>query len=266
MTSFSSCDIVLVDMRVKAQVLATSLLTGFLLNAPAAAGQGASELRSGVRRLPSVPAAAPPNSCQPSAVQAPTALQCENGVVVDDGTVENGLSFTADTVDLVMLLDVGVTDALIEEVCVCWTRGSASGPEVNVPFEIVFYAEALNGEPGELLEVIPGMAADVPDFPDSRIYRFDVTAEDFRSPDERLFVGVSWFANDEPEFFVCTDLDGPNRPPIFVSDDLGATWVDRRLGFSDIQALVIRVTTDNDIFKNGFESGDLSAWTVPGSV
>jgi len=254
-------------MRSKAQVLATSLLAGFLLNAPATFGQVASELRSGVRRLPPVPAAEPPNSCQPSAVQSVTAPRCENGVIVDDGTVESGLSLTADTVDLVMLLDVGVTDALIEEVCVCWTRDSASGPEVTVPFEIVFYDEALNGEPGELLEVVPKTAQDVPEFPDSRIYRFDVTTEDFRSPEERLFVGVSWLANAEPEFFVCIDLDGPNRPPLFVSADLGATWLDRQdLGISDVQALVIRVTTDNDIFKNGFESGDLSAWTVPGSV
>lgn len=51
-----------------------------------------------------------------------------------------------------------------------------------------------------------------------------------------------------------------------MSVDLGVTWSDRQdLDITDIPSLVIRVTTDNEIFRDGFESGDLSAWSVPGT-
>ena len=254
-------------MKVESRAVGSSLLTGLLVLGPTVATLEAAELPTGVRRLSPVHRQKPLNSCVASPVVEVSAPRCENGAVLDDGTVEGGLSFSADTVDLVMLLDVGLTDALIEEVCVCWTRDSSSGPELTVPFEIVMYEQSINGEPGSVIGVIPVSAADVPEFPDSRIYRFDLSGENLRSPDEEFFVGVSWFANTLPEFFVCTDLNGPNAPPLFFSADLGTTWSDLKdVGLTDIQALVIRATTENDIFKNGFESGDLSAWTVPGSA
>ena len=180
--------------------------------------------------------------------------QCAGGIVYDDGTVEGGLAFTADTLDMVMRFDLGAPGTKIEEVCVCWTRDDSQGPNTDVPFEIVVYDVAANGEPGEVLGVVPQQADDVPVFQDSRFYTYDLSGEDIVVPGEQAYVGVSWFANSEPEFFICTDDNGDGGQPLFFSTDLGTTWMGVREfppsegeppdSLSRIDALMIRTTVE----------------------
>lgn len=219
------------------------------------------ELRRISQAPPAVVSMASEGSLGVLGAAATSGGMCEDGVVVDDGTVEDGLSFVAAQLDLVMLLDVGRAGARIEEVCICWSLDSSSGPQVDLPYDIVVYDVDESGEPGVLLEATPTTAFAVPEFPDSRFYTCAVTDEDVRSTSELLFVGASWLANSLPEFFLCADLNGPNQAPIFASGDLGATWFDQvALDIQDIRSLFVRVTTD-DLFTDGFESGDVSAWS-----
>lgn len=185
--------------------------------------------------------------------------QCQDGIVYDDGSAENGISFIADTLDMVMRFDLGQSGAKIGDVCVCWTRDPSQGPSVNIPFEIVFYEVAPNGEPGELITVVPQTAENVPSFMDSSplgsFYSYDLTAEDIVIADDQVYVGVSWFANAEPEFFLCTDDDGNGDQPLHVSADLGVSWAALRDippapgepadSLSRIDALMVRTALDD---------------------
>jgi len=183
-----------------------------------------------------------------------TGGQCEDGIVYDDGTVEGGLAFTADTLDMVQRFDFGTPGAKLDDVCVCWTRDPSQGPATDLPFEVVVYDVAMNGEPGEVLGVVPQDADNVPAFDDSQFYSCGVSEEDIVLPGEQAYVGVSWFANSEPEFFVCTDDNGNGGQPLFFSTDLGTTWMGIREfppspgeppdSLSRIDALMIRTTVE----------------------
>jgi len=178
---------------------------------------------------------------------------CQAGIVYDDGTVEGGLAFTATQLDMVQRFDLGTAGARIEQVCVCWTRDSNQGPQVNLPFELVFYDIATGGEPGDLITAVPVTAPSVPEFMDSAFYTFDLVDLDIVAPDDQVFIGVSWLANANPEFFLCTDDNGDAHQPIFASGDLGSSWSAIREippgpdeppdSLSRIDALMIRADT-----------------------
>jgi len=217
--------------------------------------------------VPSVAAAADENPLKPrryhpadwppfSVLAGGTAgAQCQDGIVYDNGSVEGGLAFEADTLDMVMRFDLGQTGAKIADVCLCWTRDTTQGPNDDLPFEIVFYEVGPTGEPGELITTVPVDANNVPVFMGSQFYSYDLTDEDIVIADDQVYVGVGWFANANPEFFLCTDDNGTGNQPLFVSGDLGVTWESIRDippaegepadSLSRIDALMVRTTLDD---------------------
>jgi hypothetical protein len=226
--------------------LAFLLLLPLGLSAPAVADGPVTPRRLAPRDFPSFAVGA-----------GTTAGQCSAELVYDDGELDGGLAFTADTLDLVMRFDLGSPGARIDGVCVCWTRDSMAGPNTDLPFDIVVYDVAQNGEPGQILAAVTETADNVPAFvPDSTasFYSYDLSDEDIVAPGDQVYVGVSWFANSQPEFFACTDDDGTGNQPLFFSDDLGTTWRgirefppspgDQPNSLSRIDALMIRTSLD----------------------
>jgi len=231
---------------------ASLLLTLLLLTSGTAAPATGEELLTPRRLQTQSPA---PFSVQVGATSS--GGQCLDGIVYDDGTVEDGLAFgNAPTLDLVMRFDIGSTDSKVEDVCVCWTRNPDFGPSTDLPFEIVFYEVAQDGLPGEFITAVPQTAPDIPAFMESMIYSYDLRGEDLTIADDQVYVGVSWIADAEPEFFLCTDDNGTGNQPIFASNDLGVTWANVREldpppgedpeSLSGIASLVLRTTIEQE--------------------
>lgn len=177
---------------------------------------------------------------------AAAAPQCADGISYDDGTVEDGLSFTGATfVDTVMRFDVGQSDALIEQVCVCWTRQEGSPSDLT--FDLVFYDNTgPGGQPGALIDAVAVTATGIPAFPQASVFDFDISDLDIHTTTDNVYVGVSWFPENNPDVFLCTDENGGGTQPMFASGDLGATWLNLRsdAATSSIDALVVRTNFD----------------------
>lgn len=180
-----------------------------------------------------------------STLSAPTTSgqACQDGIVHDDGTVEDGLAFVADSLDVVMRFDLPEPNALVRNVCVCWTRSEGLS---TLPFDIIFYEVAQDGDPGAFLDAVPAEAQGIPNFPGSQFYTFDLEEFGITIPQDQVYVGVSWSANAFPEMFLCSDLDGGGNQPIFASGDLGDTWQDLAddPDTEDIQAVGVRAEFD----------------------
>ena len=163
--------------------------------------------------------------------------QCQGGVVYDDGTVENGISFDTQILDMVQRFD-GVGGQQVDQICVCWTR--LPGQE-DFDFDFVFYqADGTGGQPGTFIDFFSATAEGVPEFPDVGVFSFDFTSLNFNLPPGNVYVGVSWLAQDFDNIFLCTDEGGGGVQPIFASGDLGSSWTDVREVDADLDALVIR--------------------------
>lgn len=149
---------------------------------------------------------------------------CEDGVVVDDGSLETGYGFVPSVFEGQYLQrfdaeDLPTRDA--ESVCVCWLRTRS---EDAIEYEVVFY-EDRDGEPDFLpYASVSAAAEDVPQGIVGRFYEVDVSGVELR--EGPAWVGVRWDAGDPSFFFVCAD-HGPDDGQVFpasFSFDRGRNW------------------------------------------
>ena len=92
-----------------------------------------------------------------SAVSQPVASpQCHSGVVYDDGTAENGITFNTSMLDMVQRFD-GVGGLRVDQICVCWTRLPG---QADIDFDLVFYrADGPGDQPGTFIDSFSATAA-----------------------------------------------------------------------------------------------------------
>jgi hypothetical protein len=177
---------------------------------------------------------------QPSAFsgisQAVASPQCQDGVVYDDGTVENGITFDTAVLDIVQRFD-GVGGQMVDQLCLCWTRLPGTA---DIDFDFVFYeADGVGGQPGTFIDFFSATAEAVPEFPDVGLFSFDFSSLDFTLPDGDIYIGASWLPTGL-DIFLCTDEDGGSTQPVYASGDLGLNWTDVADVDSALDAVIIR--------------------------
>jgi len=193
-----------------------------------------------------------------SRLQGKVTPSCQGGLKNDDGTAENGLAFDGppegpDTVDMVQRLVGGQAGARIEQICICWTRGTTTNDTLD--FDLVLYDTAgPGGEPGALLARIPATAAGIPGFPSSKFFDFDISGQGILATTAGFYAGASWrsyLGEAAAKFFLCSDETGPGGQPIYASSDPQAGWENLRdIEGTDpppefpTQALLVRAEVD----------------------
>ena len=166
-----------------------------------------------------------------AAVAAVITTNCAGGIVVDDGSFESGVRFTDQSTgaglrDAVMLFDVDGVGTRIEQVCLCWRRGSAAPADLDHDL-LFFAADGLGGSPGTQIAVVPAGADDVETGP--TIFGYDVSALDIQSTSGQIYVGARWngragTAQGGEGVFLCTDEDGPGGQPMYAKVSSQTTW------------------------------------------
>lgn len=130
---------------------------------------------------------------------------CDEGVVLDDGTLESGYGWVPSAVDGRYVQRFEVADfrsRKMEDVCICWTR---TQPDDEVRFRVEIYRDRggrPSRSPDESIEVV---ATSVPSFPDGAFYTVDVSSIDMRAPTDVFYLGVRWNPSEDGFFFVCVD-------------------------------------------------------------
>ena len=182
-------------------------------------------------------------------VAAVASPNCTGGVVVDDGTFENGYASSAGPA-VRFLMRIDSAPGTLEQVCVCLTR---TGSDNNLAGSILVYDnDGANGTPGSLLGSGAAVAATgIPLFPLSRFYEIDMTPLNIRT-DGSVYLGLSTIPALEDGVFLCADETGPVKSPGFVRADSSPSddvpWVP--LGgpqvFPDYSALGLRADIIED--------------------
>lgn len=177
--------------------------------------------------------AAQPMAPEPAdAVPAPGAgtagggsAECEDGVVVDDGTAETGYGWVPSVIEgeYVQVFDAeAFSSRRLRSVCVCWLR---TRMDSTIDFEIVFYRQVMDPEDGERLipdalpyAVFPASAEVLPKGITESFFEVDV--RDVIIPPGRSYIGARWDASRDQFFFVCADhSEETPAVEVFFRDD-----------------------------------------------
>jgi len=164
------------------------------------------------------------------------APNCVGGLVLDDGTMENGRGNTVNP--LVTLFTIPTSNFQIDQICVCLTQ---TGPS-SATFDLVLYDDdGPSGEPGTELGRIPASASGIAPFPSVTWYDFPVTYVANSGP---LYIGVD-FA-DPTSLFVCGDSSLTfNQTNKYFNSGL---WVEETLMDYGIRAEGITVPVELESF------------------
>jgi hypothetical protein len=144
---------------------------------------------------------------------------CAGGIIVDDGTFENGLSAasSAPSAEYVMRVTPPAGLQRLDRVCVCWTRLGTDPQNPDLNFDLNVYASTADNKPGLLIDTLPAQTATaVPANPAVAFSGYDLSglAIDVTGP---IFVGPKWDPGSEPNFFLCLDQNGGGGEPAFFS-------------------------------------------------
>ncbi len=169
---------------------------------------------------------------------------CDDGIVNDDGTVENGYGWVPSVVQGEYVQEFsGAPRTGVDSVCVCWLRTRA---DQEIDFELVFYAD-VGGKPAE--QPYYSRAASATGVPSGITGAFyEVPVDSVPLATDPVYIGVRWDPSAEDFFFVCADWT-PTTPeiPLFLREDLFFTWgnaLDSAAPtFTGHRAALIRVTT-----------------------
>lgn len=150
---------------------------------------------------------APPSF--PEGAFAQGAVDCTDGVVLDDGTLESGYGWVPSAVDGRYVQQFELEDfrsRKMEEFCICWTRTRA---DEDLDFVVELYRDR-GGRPALFPEAsVTASAAMVPSFPDGEFYSIDVSQIDMKAVTNTFYLGVRWNPSVEDYFFVCVDQSDP---------------------------------------------------------
>lgn len=144
---------------------------------------------------------------------------CPAGLILDDGSFENGFAssdaFTG-TAHYAMRFTTGAP-TILKSVCVCFTQRNRAS---TLPFTFsVMDDDGPQGTPGTLLGQVSSLAASVPTFPEVRFYKLDLGG---LSTDGSFYIGPSWTPNQSrSKFWVCADTSGETTQPAYFRFDQG---------------------------------------------
>lgn len=176
---------------------------------------------------------------------------CENGVVVDDGSLESGYGWVPSVVDGRYVQEFASADFVppgLASACVCWTR---TREQDTVDFFVELYRLTEDG-PLAIPEVsVPARAEAVPTFPDGAFYEVDISSPPL--PRGTFVLGVRWNPSVDQFFFVCAD-QSPETPFVngWLIDDRASGWgqffesSDSIL--ADHSALLLRAVAGDPVF------------------
>ncbi len=178
----------------------------------------------------STPSTTPAPTSTPNQVIAAQATpSCSGGIVYDDGEADDALRLTEGDGtgvdgDIVQLFELGETDQLIEQVCVCWNR--SGDPPATFLHELIFYADD-NGAPGQELATVAAQIDSPPEYLTSTFFTYDTASLDIRNPTPNIFIGVRFFGGDQGQdgHVLCYDGDAPGDQPIFASFAGQESWI-----------------------------------------
>lgn len=173
------------------------------------------------------------SSDRPAAVAAVITPSCSGGIVIDDGSFESGIRFTdastgAGLRDAVMRFPIGGTDVQIEQVCLCWFRGSSASANLNHDI-LVFAADGPNGAPGSQIAAIPATASGIGVFQNRAFFSYDISSLGLEVTGEHVYVGARWNGGagrfqDGAGIFLCSDDQGPGGQPMYAKVSSGTAW------------------------------------------
>ncbi len=159
-------------------------------------------------------------------VAAPKAAspQCSQGVVYDDGVFNNAYSLgDGDPGDstMVMRLDLPAGTTGLDQVCLCFSRGTFSSPS-SMGFNVVVYNDnGPGGVPGTLIATVSATAASIPVFPSSQFYSVNLAGA-VALPDTSVYVGASWPGG---ELLMCGDRSSTTAQRLnYGSFNGGLSW------------------------------------------
>ena len=198
-----------------------------------------------------VPTAA--STTAPHTVIGAASTDCVDGLVYDDGALNEAVRFGAETteVDAVMRFDVGTVNTPLEQLCVCWNRENLPAG-ASFDHELVFFAaDGIGGQPGTQIAAVPFTRSDVPAFPTSTFLSYDLTPFDVRTTTPQIYAGVRWASGSagSGNVVLCTDQDGPGEQPMYVAEAGVGNWTTTDDIFADSPlspptALMIRLETE----------------------
>lgn len=173
------------------------------------------------------------------------ALDCADGVVLDDGTLESGYGWVPSAIDGRYVQRFEAADfrsRKMEEICICWTR---TQPDDEIRFHVELYRDR-GGRPARSPEAsFEVVASMVPTFPDGAFYSVDVSGADMQAPTDVFYLGVRWNPSEDGFFFVC--VDQTETTPVvdgFFIDDRADEWASVLESndpiFDDHRAMMIR--------------------------
>jgi len=138
-------------------------------------------------------------------VSADGEIDCADGVVEDDGSLESGYGWIPSAIEGRYVQEFQLAEfrsRKIEEVCVCWTRTQADD---SVSFTVELFRD-VQGKPSPRPEAsVEAEATFVPTFPDGGFFSIDVSQADMLAPTGTFYVGVKWNPSVDQFFFVCVD-------------------------------------------------------------
>ncbi len=172
---------------------------------------------------------------------------CEDGVVLDDGTVETAYSWVPSAVwgEYVQTFPGGpLVSSRLDSVCVCWTRTHADD---SLDFEVVVYS-GTQAYPGQReLFSFPASVVAVPEWPDAAFVEVQAPPDAPPLSAGGHHIGVRWNPSVDQFFFVCADQSATDTPVAgFFRDDRsqgewGSILDTSDPIFADHAALMVRV-------------------------
>lgn len=178
-------------------------------------------------------------------VNALGGTDCDDGVVLDDGSLESGYGWVPSAVDGRFVQRFEAADfrsRKMEEVCICWTRTHGDD---EVRFAVELYRDR-GGRPARSPEAsVEAVATMVPTFPDGAFYSVDVSDADMHAATDVFYLGVRWNPSDDVFFFVCVDQseETPVVDGWFIddrADEWGSVLESNDPIFDDHRAMMIR--------------------------
>lgn len=174
---------------------------------------------------------------------------CSGGIIVDDGSFEDGYGFNEFLLlgSIAQAVDLPAGKNSLDGVCICWSQIPDS---LSDPFDPLLSAtigvwkdDGPGGSPGTMLTSFDATFPDVPLA--SAFYHVQVPPGLKITGPARVFVGPTWSPLlQSSNFFVCADQNGPHQGTAYSQADSGA-WspYGTATTFPAYKALGIRVET-----------------------
>lgn len=162
---------------------------------------------------------------QGSALGIISIAACNGTTGHDDGSAESGLRPNFNEIVILVERFTPTTYPFeYQQVCVAIRRG-ASGSNVNMNFDLVFYDDnGAMGAPGTSLASLPMTATNIP-FSDYQLYSYDISAQHIRINDGSAYIGLKWSTSIANDYSIGMDQSAGTAPQTgYWSNSNGGFW------------------------------------------